>query len=58
MTASNGRIPFCEDIYSQKRIYSGKTLDDGTFLGKAAGTAVGYYPLYADIENSTTVSYT
>lgn len=57
MTASNGRVPFCEDIYSQKRIYSGKALDDGTFLGKAAGMAVGYYPLYADVENSTTVSY-
>lgn len=58
MAASNGRIPFCESIYAQKRIYSGKALDDGTFLGNAAGTAIGYYPLYADIQNSTTVSYT
>lgn len=58
MTASNGRIPFCESIYAQKRIYSGKALDDGTFLGDATGTAIGYYPLYADIQNSTTVSYT
>lgn len=58
MAASNGRIPFCESIYAQKRIYSGKALDDGTFLGDATGTAIGYYPLYADIENSTTVSYT
>lgn len=53
MTASNGRIPFCEDIYQQKRIYSGKE----NALLDAAGTAIGYYPLYADIENSTTVSY-
>ena len=58
MAASNGRIPFCESTYAQKRIYSGKALDDGTFLGDATGTAIGYYPLYADIENSTTVSYT
>lgn len=54
MSASSGRIPFCEDIYQQKRIYSGK---ESSVLN-AVGTAVGYYPLYADIENSSTVSYT
>lgn len=61
MTASNSRIPFCKDIFAQKRIYSGKPSDPddaATLLPEAAGTAVGYYPLYADIEDSTTVAYT
>lgn len=53
MTVSNNRIPFCEDIYQQKRIYSGKD----TAALKAVGTAVGYYPFYNDIKSSSTVTY-
>ena len=56
MTASNGRVPFCQNIFAQKRIYSGKTLDDGTFMSAATGTAVGYYPFLDDV-SGTTVSY-
>lgn len=56
MTASNGRVPFCKNVFAQKRIYSGKTLDDGTFMSAAAGTAVGYYPFLDDV-SGTTVSY-
>lgn len=52
-TVSNGRIPFCDDIYQQKKIYSGKD----TAALKAVGTAVGYYPFYNDIKSSTTVTY-
>lgn len=52
-TASNNRIPFCEDIYQQKRIYSGKD----TAALNAVGTAVGYYPFYNDIKSSSTVTY-
>lgn len=57
MTASNGRIPFCKNIYDQKKIYSGKTPSNGDFLPNAVGMSIGYYPLYDDISNSTTVSY-
>ena len=56
MTASNGRVPFCQNIFAQKRIYSGKALDDGTFMSAATGTAVGYYPFLDDV-SGTTVSY-
>lgn len=56
MAASNGRVPFCKNIFAQKRIYSGKTLDDGTFMSAATGTAVGYYPFLDDV-SGTTVSY-
>lgn len=56
MAASNGRVPFCKNIFAQKRIYSGKTLDDGTFMSAAAGTVVGYYPFLDDV-SGTTVSY-
>ena len=51
--ASNGRIPFCDNISQQKKIYAGKEL---TILG-ARGTAVGYYPFLDDL-TGTTVSYT
>ena len=56
--ASNGRVPFCEDIFDQKSIYMGKKPSKGSYLPEAAGMAVGYYPLYSDIGSSTTVSYT
>lgn len=52
-TASSNRIPFCDDIYQQKKIYKGK---DPNAL-KAVGTAVGYYPFYNDIKSSSTVRY-
>lgn len=52
-TASDGRIPFCKDIFQQRDIYSGK---EASLLG-AAGTAVGFYPFYNDIKDSSTVSY-
>lgn len=51
--ASAGKIPFCEDVYQQKKIYDGKE----TTVLDAAGTAVGFYPFYNDIVG-TTVSYT
>lgn len=56
MTASNGRVPFCKNIFDQKKIYSGKTTADGTFLSDATGVVVGYYPLLDDV-TGTTVSY-
>lgn len=56
MAASNGRVPFCKNIFAQKRIYSGKALDDGTFMSAATGTVVGYYPFLDDV-SGTTVSY-
>ncbi|MGN0552777.1 MAG: type II secretion system protein [Oscillospiraceae bacterium] len=52
-SASDGRIPFCDDIIRQKKIYKGVDTD----ALEAGGTAVGYYPFYNDIKNSTTVSY-
>lgn len=52
MTASNGKIPFCQNIFQQKNIYKGKE----TAALKAVGTAVGYYPFLDDV-SGTTVSY-
>ena len=51
--ASNDRIPFCDDIFQQKKIYSGKE----TAVLNAGGTAIGFYPFLNDV-TGTTVSYT
>ncbi|MGN1137309.1 MAG: type II secretion system protein [Oscillospiraceae bacterium] len=52
-TASNNRIPFCDNVFQQRNIYSGKE----SAVLNAAGTAVGFYPFLDDV-TGTTVSYT